>query len=69
VLLIQASFAGKFNRTVELIDELGRVVRTETLYQGSTMCYFDLQTVYAGVYFVRVRDGEKVEVTKVVISR
>ena len=33
------------------------------------MCYFDLQTVYAGTYIVRVTDGDKIETSKVVVSK
>lgn len=69
MIMIQSNVGSKTNRTVELIDELGKVVQVQTLFQGSTMCYFDLQTVYAGIYFVRVTDGSSVQTSKVVISK
>lgn len=69
VLLVQSNIGAKISRKIELIDELGRVVQTQILYQGSTMCYFDLQTVYSGIYFVRVTDGDNIETTKVVVSK
>ncbi|HEY0031383.1 MAG TPA: YHYH protein, partial [Bacteroidia bacterium] len=69
VLLIQSNLGAKVNRTVELVDALGRVIQTQTLFQGSTMCYFDLQTVYAGMYIVRITNGDSVETSKVVISK
>jgi hypothetical protein len=69
VLIIQSHLGGKTNRKVELMDELGKVIQTQVLYQGSTMCYFDLQTVYAGMYIVRVTDGDHVETSKVVVSK
>jgi hypothetical protein len=69
VLLIQSKTAGRTNRKVELIDELGRVIQEQTLFQGSTMCYFDLQTIYAGIYFVRIANGESPKTLKVVISK
>lgn len=69
VLLVQCKLGSKRNRTVELIDELGRVVLTQTLYQGSTICYFDLQTVYDGMYIVRVTDGSDSKSYKVVVSK
>ncbi len=69
VLFIQTHLGGKTNRKVELVDGLGRIIQTQTLFQGSTMCYFDLQTVYAGIYFVRVTDGDKVETSKVVVTK
>ena len=69
IIAVQSHLGGKTNRKVELIDALGKVIQTQTLYQGSTMCYFDLQTVYAGIYFVKVTDGDKIETTKVVVSK
>jgi hypothetical protein len=69
VLFIQSHLGGQTNRKVELLNALGQVVQTQTLFQGSTMCYFDLQTVYAGIYFVRVTDGDNIETSKVVVSK
>jgi hypothetical protein len=69
VLFIQSHLGGQSNRKVELIDALGKVVQTQTLFQGSTMCYFDLQTVYAGIYFVSITDGDKIETSKVVVTK
>lgn len=53
---------------VELVDTLGKVIQTQTLYQGSTMCYFDVQTLYAGVYFVRIANENKNTSTKIIIK-
>ena len=53
---------------VELLDTLGKVIQTQTLYQGSTMCYFDVQTLYAGVYFVRIANENKNTSTKIIIK-
>ena len=53
---------------VELVDELGKVIQTQTLYQGSTMCYFDVQTLYAGVYFVKISDGINTKTSKVIVE-
>jgi YHYH protein/Secretion system C-terminal sorting domain len=69
VLFIQSHLGGQTNRKVELVDELGKVIQTQTLFQGSTMCYFDLQTVYAGIYFVRITDGTTVQTSKVIVSK
>ena len=54
------------NFKLELIDELGKIVQTQTLYQGSTMCYFDIQTLYSGVYFVKVSNGNLSSTSKVI---
>jgi hypothetical protein len=69
VLVVQSHLGAQVNRKVELVDALGRIVQTQTLFQGSTMAYFDLQTVYEGIYFVRVTDGDNVQVEKVIVSK
>ena len=53
---------------VELVDTLGKVIQTQTLYQGSTMCYFDVQTLYEGVYFVRIANDNISNSTKIIIK-
>lgn len=53
---------------VELVDTLGKIIQTQTLYQGSTMCYFDVQTLYAGVYFVRIANENSNDSIKVIIE-
>lgn len=53
---------------VELVDTLGKVIQNQTLYQGSTMCYFDVQTLYEGVYFVRIANDNKSNSTKIIIK-
>ena len=67
-LAIQAPTSESFNRTVELIGLDGKVLQTKTLYQGSTICYFDIRTIYSGVYMVKVSAGKSVKTTKVVIG-
>ncbi len=69
ILLVQCKLGSKANRTVELVDELGRVVLQQTLYQGSTICYLDLQTVYDGMYIVRVSDGKDSKSYQVVVAK
>jgi hypothetical protein len=69
VLFIQSKLGGQTNKKVELIDVLGKTIQTTMLYQGSTMCYFDLQTVYDGIYFVRITDGDNVQTSKVIVGK
>ncbi len=69
LIAIQSKSTTKANLTVELIDVTGKTIQTQTLYQGSTMCYFDLQAVYAGNYLVRVTDGKNVSTTQVTVAK
>lgn len=68
VLVIQSSIAQSFDRKVELIDMNGKTVQTQNLYQGSTMCYFDIDTLYSGIYIVRVSANGKFITKKVGIT-
>lgn len=53
---------------VELYDALGKLIQTQTVYQGSTMCYFDIQTLYSGVYLVKIGDGSRSKTAKVIVE-
>lgn len=54
---------------VELLDQSGKRVDSAKIAKGSTIAYFDVQTIYEGVYFVRF-SGEQLQVTKkVVVAR
>jgi hypothetical protein len=47
------------NLNCELIDIKGAIVQRTTLYQGSTMAYFDLRTLYNGNYIIRITKGRE----------
>lgn len=54
---------------VELLDITGRVVKTATIHQGQTIAYFDVQTLYAGNYMVKLNTGHYSISKKVMVSR
>jgi len=54
---------------VELIDELGKVVKTNEILQGSTLCIIETDTVYNGLYFLRVSNDRESKTYKVVIDK
>ena len=53
---------------IELIDELGKVVKTTKIVQGSTLSIIDTDTLYKGVYFVKISDEINSKSIKVVIE-
>ena len=53
---------------IELFDINGKLILEDTLKQGSTMCYLNLETVYSGVYFVKISDNKNSIIKKVVVS-
>ncbi|WP_201986917.1 YHYH protein [Hymenobacter rubidus] len=62
VLVVQTTLSSAVAQPVDLLDLTGRVVAHQTLNPGSTMCYFDTQTLHTGVYLVRVNGGSTVQV-------
>ncbi|MEM7163245.1 MAG: YHYH protein [Bacteroidota bacterium] len=52
---------------LELIDLQGRIILESTLKSGSTLTYFDVQTLYEGNYIVRSKDqswSSKVQIVR-----
>lgn len=54
---------------VDLIDALGKIVQSKTIVQGSTLCVFETDTVYDGIYFIKITDGSNSKTTKVVVKK
>lgn len=54
---------------IDLIDELGRIIQSKTLLQGSTSCLFEIDTVYNGIYFVRINNNNEVRTFKLIIDK
>jgi hypothetical protein len=55
--------------TVELIDELGKVVKTSQILQGSTLSIIETDAIYNGIYLVKISDGSNNKTFKVIINR
>ncbi|MEN9742718.1 MAG: hypothetical protein RLZZ65_523 [Bacteroidota bacterium] len=59
--MVQVSGLSTFNREVQLIDQQGRVVQKKQLHQGSTIVYFELDTLYSGLYFIKVEGAKELK--------
>lgn len=57
---VQLNNLSKQNVNIELYDMLGKLIQTTTIYQGSTIAYFDTRTLYAGQYILKTNLNEKV---------
>ena len=55
--------------TVEVIDALGKIVRTTKIIQGSTLSIIETDNLYNGTYIVRILDGSKSKTTKLIIAK
>ena len=53
---------------IELFDTNGKLIIEETLKQGSTMCYLNLETIYSGMYFVKISDDKNSITKKIIVS-
>jgi hypothetical protein len=69
LIAIQIKDLVKENYDVILYDVTGKVVEQKTLYQGSTIVYFDTKTLYSGVYFVKIIVGDNVITKKIIIEK
>ena len=54
---------------VDLIDTLGKIIQSKTIIQGSTLCVFETDTVYNGIYFIRINDNNQLKTYKVIIDK
>lgn len=68
VLIVQAKDAHTETMDVALIDASGKVVSHQSIFPGSTICYFDVSTLYSGHYTIRIQNGTAVSTTSVVIA-
>ena len=67
-IAIQTPMAQK-DMDVYLINELGQIVKTSTILQGSTLSVIETDTIYNGIYFVKVTDGKNNKTLKVIINK
>ncbi len=67
-IAIQTSMAQN-DMDVYLINELGQIVKTSKILQGSTLCVIETDTIYNGIYFVKVTNGKNDKTVKVIINK
>jgi hypothetical protein len=54
---------------VELINELGQIVKTTKILQGSTLSIIETDSVYNGIYFVKISNGTNSQTHKVIVNK
>jgi hypothetical protein len=67
-IAIQTEMA-KNDRKVELINELGQIVKTSKILQGSTLSIIETDSVYNGVYFVKISNRGQNKSYKVILKK
>ena len=68
VLIVQSSGLQEGNIVAELVDATGKSIQTQTIYQGSTICYFNVSTLYSGTYFIKISNGQLTKSYSVIIA-
>jgi hypothetical protein len=56
----------------DLIDEQGRIVASKEFIQGSTICYFETDTIYNGIYFLKIafnNNNNNIKTYKVILKK
>ena len=54
---------------LELINELGQVILTNQILQGSTLSIIEIHTLYDGIYFLRVSKQNNSKTYKIIIKK
>ncbi|MEC4003476.1 aryl-sulfate sulfotransferase [Flavobacterium sp. SUN052] len=54
---------------VDLIDELGKVVKSSKILQGSTLSIIETDAIYNGIYFVKISNATNSKSFKVIINK
>lgn len=69
IIAIQVGDLVKDDLLVELFDLTGKLVAKTQINKGSTVAYFDAQTLYNGTYMVVISNGENHFTQKIVINK
>jgi hypothetical protein len=59
ILAVQAGGLVKEDVDLYLLDATGRQVMQSRINKGQTIAYFDIQTLYPGLYVLRARNGKQ----------
>ena len=68
-ITVQSSTTKTYNRTVEVVDMIGRKVTSLTLPANQNVININTQNFGNGVYLVRVNDGNEMIIEKLVINK
>jgi hypothetical protein len=69
LLAIQIGKAMQNNINIALYDITGKLIKKDIIYQGSTIGYFDTETIYAGEYVIQITDGVNTIAKNVMITK
>jgi len=61
IIMVQVNDLANQSFSVELYDAFGKRIQSQQIVQGSTIAYFHVDTLYKGIYYVKVngQNGSK----------
>jgi hypothetical protein len=62
VLMVQVNSLLTEDLEISLVDINGKLIDKKVIFQGSTIAYFDVSTLYKGIYFLKTNAGQVLEV-------
>lgn len=68
LIAVQVLDLVKEDLKVELLDLSGKTINEMNINAGSTIAYFDVQSVYSGVYFIRISNTSFNKTSKIIIE-
>ena len=68
LIAIQIGGLVETNMSVELMDMNRRIISSTEIKAGQTIAFFDISTVYAGTYFLKISSGDMQQIRKVVVQ-
>lgn len=69
LIAVQVGHLVSGDLNADLTDINGKILKTNKINKGHTITYFDTQTLYEGIYFVKISDQEHFSTHKIVIKR
>jgi hypothetical protein len=69
LIAVQINGLASKDYLVELFDLAGKQIYSSRINKGQTIAYFDVQTLYSGLYFVKISNGAFHKTEKVLIKR
>ena len=69
IIAIQADGLITNDAEVLLLDNTGKIVQQTNIYKGQTIAYFSSETLYAGIYIVKIKSAETNETHKIIVKK
>ncbi len=69
LVAIQVNDLVQEDMDIQLLDLNGKLIKSTKINKGQTIAYFDTETIYAGMYIIRVSSGTNSRSQRIVIKK